>query len=151
MPESRQPLCISFSFLFPFALNFCTHSTLHFWFHPFPFWRIILFSTDGNLALVCQRNMEISGQIFSLALNLNPWRGGKNDPSSSLCIQAHGREWWAGYVMCLFQIPSVLAWRPGRLVCVGLGMCVDRVSYLYTGLLLSGNSVGCHLDSIVGY
>lgn len=54
-------------------------------------------------------------------------------------------------VMCLFQIPSVLAWRPGGLVCVGLSMCFDGVSYLYTGLLLSGNSVGCYLDSIVGY
>ena len=34
------------------------------------------FSTVINLALVCQRNMENSGQIFSLALNLNPWGGG---------------------------------------------------------------------------
>ena len=43
--------------------------------------------------------------------------------------------------------PGLEARRAG----VGLSMCVDGVSYLYTGLLLSGNSVGWYLDSIVGY
>ena len=101
----------------PFSLCpqflYSLHS-LYFQIHPFPFWRIILFSTDGNLALVCQRNMENSSQIFSLALNLNPWGKKKKKGSLQLIVYIGPWERVMDRLVLRVYFRSHLSWLGGQ-------------------------------------